>query len=283
MDSTGMRAMPRIAASPRARRALKQHGLDPTRLAGSGPSGRIIEADVLNAVQAGNRPARPSGQSARQIIAERTTAAWLIPQFHLRAEADVTDLLGMRQRLVTEAEASGRLKPTLTDFLVRAQGMALRQSPAALGIWKQNEVQRLEASHVGLVVSLPESLLVPTLQEPGSGGFEELVQRRSEAVGLARSGRLSSNLMLPASTSLSNLGASRVDEFTAILFPPQSTILAAGRIAPRPVAGPSGQLLVRQTIRLVLTVDHRVLDGQSAAEFLTRIVEFLENPNLLVK
>jgi pyruvate dehydrogenase E2 component (dihydrolipoamide acetyltransferase) len=169
----------------------------------------------------------------------------------------------------------------LTDLLLRAQGKALKNFPAANSVWMDDNVISLPTIDVGLVVALPGGIIIPILRSPEKGNLETLVQQRCTLVEAARSGKLAFEALQSGATSLSNLGTSKVDEFAAVIAPRQSSILAVGRASPRPFVL-DGKLAVRTTLRLCLSVDHRVLDGAPAADFLGSITQLLEQPEKLI-
>ncbi len=269
----------RPAASPRARRRAAELGVDWTRLKGSGRTGRIVESDVL---EASRTTAAAPLTPMRRLIAQRTAESFAAaPHFYLRAELDATALLQLRQRLVGEIERSAGVRLTLTDLILRAQARALRQCPFANCVWRDNGIVACPGWDVGLVVSLPEGLLIPIVRSAAEGGVPELARRRAALVEAARAGRLAGEALQGGATSLSNLGKSRVDEFSAVIPSGQSSVLAVGRVAPRPFVVDE-QFVLRPTLKLCLSVDHRVMDGGPAAEFLGRIVDGLEQPETLV-
>lgn len=285
----GTRSTP---ASPRARRRAAELGVDLAGLDGGGTSGRITEADVLRAARrppaAAPAPATPGAPAApaapvvtstmRRLIAQRTAASFAtIPHFYLRAEADATNLVRLREDLLPALEEATGLRVTLGDLLLRAQALALRDCPAANCVWADDALQPLAGLDVGLVVGLPDGLVIPVMRAAGAADLPSLVRQRAALVAAARAGRLEAGQMLGGATSLSNLGHSAVDEFAAVIAPGQSSMLAVGRARPRPFAY-EGRLALRTTLKLCLSVDHRVLDGTPAAEFLGRIVERIENP-----
>jgi pyruvate dehydrogenase E2 component (dihydrolipoamide acetyltransferase) len=269
----------RVRATPRARRALRRQGGDPSRIAGTGPGGRIVEADVLAA--RATESAAIMLSPLRQMTARQTALSFsTIPHFYLRAEVDASNLLGVYEACRESVHQACGIRPTLTDFLLRALALGLRDCPDANRIWRDETLIQMPQADVGLVVSLEGGLRIPVLRGADRSILLELAKRRSELVAAARAGRLPADAMQPCASGLSNLGSSRVDEFTAVIPPPQSTILAVGRIAPRPFVA-DGKLDARPTIRLCLSVDHRVLDGVPAARFLERIIEGLEQPQRL--
>jgi pyruvate dehydrogenase E2 component (dihydrolipoamide acetyltransferase) len=263
-------------ASPRARRALRSFGIDASRVTGTGPNGRIVEADVL----ALSKKANGGTSAMRQAIAQRTSeSAAKIPHFYLRATADVTSLVDTRRQIVERIEKTANVRITYTDFLLRAVALALREQPRANSIWEDNGCVQLEQTGVGLVLALDEGMIIPVIGGADTLSVAAIARRRSD---LAADAELQKRLASQrASISLSNLGNSRVDEFDAIIPTGQSMILAAGRIALRPHIV-DGKLEARQTLNLSLALDHRVHDGAPAAKFLDRIIQFLENPATLL-
>jgi pyruvate dehydrogenase E2 component (dihydrolipoamide acetyltransferase) len=247
---------------------MRERGIDPGSVRGTGPGGRIIEADVPRIA-----PSRALSPMRRAIV-QATTASAAVPQFTLRAEIDATTLLAHRGRLL---EKSGT-RVSITDYLLHAQSRGLRACPQANRIWHDGTIESLSAIAVGLVVSLDDGLLIPCIRDADQLDLMELARKRIELVGLARAGRLRGDSLAGPASSLSNLGHTRVDDFTAILYSPQSSMLAVGRIAARPFVL-NGELVARPTLRLCLTIDHRILDGAPAAEFLDHLVEFLEQPS----
>lgn len=282
----------RIVASPRAKKALREHRIDSARVQGSGPGGRIVEADVLRVLTAGDCDRGTQSMAAagskgtlspmRRAIARSTSAsAAEVPHFHLRAELDATALVQFREQLLDQVLADCGLRLSITDLLLRAQALALGDVARANCIWKDGCVINLTSVAVGLVVALDEGLLIPVIRHADQLELADLVRERGRLTALARSGRIGGEALAEAASSLSNLGHSRVDDFSAVILPPQSSMLSVGRLAVRPFVV-DGQLCPRPTLRLALAVDHRVLDGAPAARFLDRIIEYLEQPALLV-
>ncbi len=263
---------PGRAVSPRARRALARAGVDLAGVVGSGPNGRVVEADVLRASTSSTL------SPGRRAVARRTAESFsTIPHFYLRAEADAEALVALRRELVIAHEATLGIKPTLTDLLLRAMALALADHPGADRVWRGDSIATIGTGAIGLVVGLDDAVAIPVI---AAGSFAGTVRQRADAVTAARAGRVASGA---CATSLSNLGAGRVDEFAAIVPLGQSSILAVGRAARRPFVGGDGALAARTTLKLCLSVDHRVLDGQPAADFLGRIVDLIERPEPLAR
>jgi pyruvate dehydrogenase E2 component (dihydrolipoamide acetyltransferase) len=282
------------ASSPRARRKAAELSIEVNELKGSGSSGRIVEADVLKAAANSSsvatavrtlKPASPSIghiSSIRRNIAERTALSFSqIPHFYIRAEVDATELVRMREHLVNILDRECHVRITLTDFILCAQSRALSEFPKANAIWHNEGILSYADADVGVVVGLPEGLVIPVIRASQRLSFVQLAKERERLVQTVREGKFNAEMFSGGATSISNLGTTRIDEFSAIIAPHQSSMLAVGRAALRPYVV-DGRLEVRTTIRLCLSVDHRVLDGGPAAEFLGRIVELLENPKALL-
>jgi pyruvate dehydrogenase E2 component (dihydrolipoamide acetyltransferase) len=268
---------------------MRQRGLDPAAVRGTGPNGRILEADVLRTQPtqpqtsaAGRSVAAGSLSPMRRAVAAKVAESFAtVPHFYLRSEVDVTFLMQLREQARAAIEQCCGHRPTLTDFLLRAMALALRDCPQANCIWQNDAIVQLPSVDVGLVVQVADGLMVPILHHADRLSLTDLVRQRAAVTDAVRSGRTSAEMFQGGATSLSNLGRRRVDEFTPIISPPQSSMLAIGRVAERPAAF-EGRLCLRQTLHLTLSVDHRVMDGIPAAEFFDRIVELLENPFLLL-
>ena len=217
----------------------------------------------------------------RAVAAKVAESFATVPHFYLRSEVDVTSLVQLREQNLEAIEKCCGVRPSLTDFLLRAMALALRDCPQANRIWQNDAIVQLPSVDVGLVIQVGDGLMVPIIQNADRLGLAELARQRIKLAEIVRSGKTPADLFQGGATSLTNLGKHRVDEFAAIISPPQSSMLAVGRLAERPAAY-EGRLCLRQTMHLTLSVDHRVMDGVPAAEFLDRIVELLEKPLLLL-
>ena len=265
---------------------MRSLGIDPASVRGSGPGGRIVEADVRKAQASPAKPRPAAAASAdtstmRRAIAHFTTLSAAVPQFQLRAEVDATALIALREQLLERIESDSKVRLSYTDLLLHAQALALAQTREACALWQDGGLVPVESIDLGLVVSVPGGLLIPVIRSVDRLGLGELAAQRSELAAAARAGKLSGDKLGGGLSSLSNLGSGRVDEFAALLAPPQNSILAVGSLAPRPFVV-DGQLTVRPTLKLTLSADHRVMDGALAGILLTRIVELLERPALLL-
>jgi pyruvate dehydrogenase E2 component (dihydrolipoamide acetyltransferase) len=264
---------------------MRQRGVNPATVVATGPNRRIVEADVLRAVanpaaRAATPNASPTGaiSSMRRAVAAKVAESFAtVPHFYLRSEVDVTSLVQLREQNLAIIEKCFGVRPSLTDFLLRAMALALRDCPHANRIWQNDAIVQLPTVDVGLVIQVGDGLLIPVIQNADRLGVAELARQRIKLAEIVRSGRMPADLFQGGATSLTNLGKHRVDEFAPIISPPQSSMLAVGRLAERPMAY-EGKLCLRQTMVLTLSVDHRVMDGVPAAEFLDCVVESLEKP-----
>jgi pyruvate dehydrogenase E2 component (dihydrolipoamide acetyltransferase) len=300
----------RIFSSPRARKQARTLAVDWRAVPGSGPRGRVIERDVLNSAGASLSisPARveevrwENPTAAQRVAAERMTASFgNAPHFYLDVEVHADALLELRDRLLPAVERKAAVRLTLTDLLVRIVGAALAEHPRANAFWADGRIGLHARVNVGIAVATAAStplstgastplstgastghntnagLVVPVLHDVDCKPLAQIAAERSALVERSRTGKLSPGDLTGGTFTLTNLGMYRVDSFQAILNPPQSAILAVGRIAERPVAI-GGQLAVRRTVVLSLSCDHRVLDGVLGAQFLGRVAELIEEP-----
>jgi pyruvate dehydrogenase E2 component (dihydrolipoamide acetyltransferase) len=279
----------RILASPFARRLAKMKGADLGSLAAANPSGRIRARDVVGALKARGQGAKPATltstdfepfSSARRQIAESVVLSRrTIPSFVIDRWVETTAIDQARMIASREIERAADVKPTLTDFLMRALTESFSAHPRILDRWGEDNghAGRMRASGVdiGLVVALADGVMIPVLRDLAGKSIDEIAQARREAVERARSGRLLERDFAPVSFSISNLGRSGADRFEAIVYPGQSAILAVGRQHERVVAR-AGGIAVAKGVNLTLSVDHRVIDGLLGAEFVDTLAEQVE-------
>ncbi|HEY3742418.1 MAG TPA: dihydrolipoamide acetyltransferase family protein [Bryobacteraceae bacterium] len=268
----------KLRVSPRARRVAEELGVGLNGLAGTGEGGRIREVDV--------RGARPTAKAAtapaRRRIAERLEeSVRTVPQFYVRREVDASQLTLVREQLLPPIEKRDGVRLSFTDFLLRALALALRDVAGMNSVWRDGALEECGRIDVGFAAQSPGQLLVPVIRDAAGLSLSKLAQRRADLAARAKAGKLLSDEMQGGSATLSNLGAFGIDEFDAIINPPESCILAAGRIAPRPFVA-DGQLVARPTLKLTLTVDHRVADGVLAATFLNAVAKSIEQPATLL-
>ena len=268
-----------LRVTPVARRRAADLGVDLAGVAGSGPNGRITEADVLAAAGVGG-PGEGAASAPR--VARRvplTGMRGLIArrmQHSLATTAQVTLTRELDAGPLVQALAALAAGPAPVSYdvlLARALAAALEAQPALNAVVEEDTILVLADVHVGVAVAVAvaDGLVVPVLRAPARRPVLELADELDRLVRRAREGRLRPEDMEGGTVTLTNLGAQHIDVFTPILNPPQSAILGVGRIAPRPFVDASGQLTVRPTVHLSLTFDHRVADGVEAAALLDRI------------
>ncbi|MBX2999406.1 MAG: 2-oxo acid dehydrogenase subunit E2 [Caldilineaceae bacterium] len=271
----------RVLASPKARRLAQEAGIDLASLAGSGPEGAILAADVTAARKA-EETADGRPQTAEevpmsrlwQVMAERLTQSWTtVPHFYLSREVDAGQLIAWRKQL----QSRGGGNVTFTDLLVKLTAVALKRHPRLNASWQNGRIIANAAINIGLAVAVEDGLLVPVIHHSDQLGLFDLAAHRADLVGRTQNGKLSTADLQGGTFTISNLGMYGVDHFNAIVNPPQAAILAVGRIADR-VVPVDGQPGVRPMLTLTLSCDHRVVDGARGAQFLSTLAELIENP-----
>ncbi len=285
----GRKAAPEIAvargkikASPAARRVTREHGAVLQEISGSGPGGRIVERDVLDFVAARQRLAVeeqffPVGP-VRKLMAERMSQSFsTAPHFYLGVEVKATALVELRERLLPICEEKAGVRLTYTDILVKLLAATLRDHPLANATWEQGRIRLYQEINIGLATAVDEGLVVPVIAGADELSLTKIALARRELAEKATAGKLTLDEVTGGTFTLTNLGMLGVDVFQAIINPPQSAILATGRIAKRPVVE-NGQVVARPTIYLTLSVDHRVLDGATGARFLEGLQTRIEDP-----
>ncbi|MCB1488872.1 MAG: 2-oxo acid dehydrogenase subunit E2, partial [Bauldia sp.] len=293
----------RILASPMAKRLAGIHGVDLAGLTGSGPHGRIRARDVLAAAEtrpeapAEARPAAPAAVPApiatgplpanaeplspmrSRIATAVSLSRQTIPSFVLDRWIDTTAVARAKAMLGPEVEQSASVKLTFTDFLLQALADCLAQSPRMMVRYVEGEGQpalvRSSSVDIGLVVAVEDGVMIPVLRDLADKPLASIATARQAAVQRARSGRLAQSDSEPASMSLSNVGRAGADRFEAIIQPRESSIIAIGRehekVVPR-----AGGIAVSTGINVTLSVDHRLIDGVTGAEFLGNLADRIE-------
>jgi pyruvate dehydrogenase E2 component (dihydrolipoamide acetyltransferase) len=277
----------RIKASPLARRIARERGIDLRSLTGTGPDGRIVAEDVERAGAAAPRPAAPVAApaaevesipltSVRRTIARRLTAAWQAPVFQLTVRADTT----RTNELVSRArELHPDVRITVTDVLAKVCAQALMRHRDVNVQFAEDALLRFPTADVGIAVAAPTGLVVPVVRGVERLSLPAVAAARADVVERARAGRLTSQDLDGGTFTISNLGMFGIEEFVAVLNPPQATILAVGAAVETPVVH-GGQVVVRPLLALTLTVDHRAVDGAEAADFLRTVKQYVEDPAL---
>ena len=214
----------------------------------------------------------------RRTIARRLTEAWSAPVFQLGVSIDMTEALHLREQIV-ERLVEGDVKPTVNDLLTRFVGVALIRHRAINATFSGDEIHRHASAHVGLAVAAPNGLVVPVIRNVDRSSVQEIARARAEIVGRARDGKLTREDMDGGTFTISNLGMFGVEQFVAVLNPPQVAILAVGAVKPTPIVV-DGEVDVAPMMYVTLTCDHRAIDGADGAEFLRTLVSIVEQPAL---
>jgi len=268
----------RRLASPKARRLAAEQGVDLDTLGGSGPHGAVLAADVV-AVAGGAPAATAPGEVLAlsriwEVMAERTTHSWTTaPHFFLVRDVDAGRLQSWRD----VAKARLGTDVSVTDLLVRAAAAALRSHPRVNAAWADGGLRVNEEVNVGIAVAVDDGLVVPVVHGADRLGTAGIAARRADVVARAREGALRPEDVDRGTFTISNLGMFGIDAFNAVLSTPQAAILAVGRIAERVVAV-EGAPVVRPTMTLTLSCDHRAVDGANAARFLGELADLIEEP-----
>jgi pyruvate dehydrogenase E2 component (dihydrolipoamide acetyltransferase) len=302
----------RIFASPLARRIAADKGVDLSQIAGSGPHGRIVKADVdgataapkaaapapAAAATAAPAPAKAPTVSAegvakiyadreyteipldgmRKTIAARLTEAKsTIPHFYLRRDIKLDALMAFRAQINKGLESRG-VKLSVNDFIIKACANALQSVPAANAVWAGDRVLQLKPSDVAVAVAIDGGLFTPVLKDADKKSLSALSYEMKDLAGRARNKKLAPHEYQGGSFAISNLGMFGIDNFDAVINPPHGAILAVGAGVKKPVIGDDGDITIATVMSVTLSVDHRVIDGALGAELLKAIVDNLENP-----
>jgi pyruvate dehydrogenase E2 component (dihydrolipoamide acetyltransferase) len=295
----------RVKSSPLARRLAKEGGIEIGSVQGTGPGGRIVRRDVEQAVAGGKeRPAAAAGAPGRQPAAvepstgaryrehplsqmRKTIARRLsqsigpVPHFFLTVEADMGEAMRLRGR-INERFASEGVKASPNDLVIKAVAMALKHHPFVNAAWTGEAIRLYEQVHVGVAVAVEEGLITPVIRDADRKGIAEIAREVKELAGRAREKKLKPEEYTGGTFSISNLGMFGIEEFTAVINPPEAAILAVGAIGPKVVVDGEGNMAVRQRMRMTLSCDHRVIDGATGAAFLQTLVAYLEDPLLMI-
>jgi len=301
----------RVFATPLARRIAADKGLDLAAIAGSGPHGRIVKADVENATAA-PKAAAPAAQAAapaaaasmatgpstdvvlktyadrpfeevkldgmRKTIAARLTEAkQSVPHFYLRRDIQLDALMKFRSQLNKQLEPRG-VKLSVNDFIIKACALALQQVPEANAVWAGDRTLKFEKSDVAVAVAIEGGLFTPVLRDSEMKSLSALSAEMKDLATRARDRKLAPHEYQGGSFAISNLGMFGIDNFDAIINPPHSAILAVGAGVKKPIVGADGELTVGIVMSTTLSVDHRVIDGALGANLLNAIKDNLENP-----
>lgn len=269
----------RVRASPLARRIARELGVDLNTVIGRGPGGAVRKDDVLAATPGSPDGAKVAGRSValspmRAAIAQRTASSKAeVPHFYAGIEIDLTDVLTTRRQL----RDAGRPTPSVNDLIVHAAARALRATPRLNATFHQTEIVYHDDVDIGVVVASEDRMLIPVVRRADRLDLSALSTQLSQLRERVVAGTLTAREQAGGSLTVSNLGMLGIDDFTAIINPPQAAILACGAARPQPVAR-AGEIVIRTVMKVNLSVDHRVADGVVAARFLLALRGWLEDP-----
>ena len=282
----------RVKASPVARKMAEEAGLDLSRIKGTGPDGRVVERDVKAAIAAGAAPA-PSGVPAgpapgaavplnrmRRTIARRMTESKAAaPHFYITVEINMDDAMKMREQLNALAPEEERI--SVNDLVVAAAARTLARFPAMNASYRGDNLEMHPQVNIGIVVALDDGLIPPVLRDADKKPLKRIAVESRALAERARTNKLRSDDLGGGTFTVSNLGMFDVDEFIAIINPPEAAILAVGAVTRRPVAV-AGEVRIAPLMKTTLSVDHRVADGAQAGRFMQEFKKLLENPATLL-
>ena len=303
----------RIFATPLAKRLAREKGVNLESITGSGPHGRIVKTDILDANVSSAEPnqislANPvsrtnvqqaSGSSITNLYADRefkeislnsmrktvasrlTEAKQNVPHFYLRKEAKIDELLEVRARLNAHlAEKNNKL--SINDFIIKSCALALQSVPTANAIWAEDKILQLKPSDIAVAVSVEDGLFTPIIRDADTKSLSNISKEMKDLAEKARTKKLTPIEYQGGSFSISNLGMFGVDNFDAVINPPHGAILAVGRGLQKPIVNEDETISVANLMSLTLSVDHRVIDGALGAKLLQNIVNYLEDPVLML-
>ena len=277
-----------IKASPVAKRLAQELGVDLSRVTGTGPGGRVVREDVEAAAQSPAAQAAAPAEAGRteltrmrQAIARITSISkQQIPHYYVGNEIDMTSAMEMRRQV--NEKLGGDPRVTVNDLIIKAVTIALKDFPAINASFKEDHLETHPYINIGIAIDLEQGLIVPSIANCESKTLAEIARASTDLGKRAQEGRLHESEYSGGTFSISNLGTLDVDNFLAIILPPQSAVLAVGSVKKRPVVDDNDQVVVRQMMSANLSADHRISDGAEGARFLQALKALLENPVSLV-
>ncbi|MGA8619297.1 MAG: dihydrolipoamide acetyltransferase family protein [Candidatus Sulfotelmatobacter sp.] len=274
--------------SPKARRLAKELNVDIAVLRGSGPGGEILASDVQAAATVPATPSRPAVEKESamvevlstlgRLMAERTTQSWTtVPHFFVTREIEASALNQYREKMASEIARTQNIRITHTDLFVALTARVLLKHPRLNSSWTVEGIRLHDHVNMGVAIAVNDGVVAAVIPNAHAASLAEITQKRREVAERAKAGKLRPADIADATFTISNLGMHQVDQFTAIITPPQAAILAVGAIADRVVAI-EGKPAVRPMMTLTLSCDHRAADGARAALFLNDLAEALRAP-----
>ena len=287
----------RVKASPLARRLAGELGVDIAAVQGTGPGGRVVKRDIEMAAEAAVAvpavapgapavaPVVPPGEEfadvpltqMRKTVARRLAESLgPVPHFFLTVDLDMTRALEARAR-VNEILAAQGAKASVNDLVIKATAAALTHHPECNAWWQGSSIRRFSSVHMGVAVAVLDGLITPVVRDAHAKGLAQISREVRELAGRAREKKLQPHEYTGSTFSVSNLGMFGIEEFTAVINPPEAGIIAVGAVEERAVAV-DGEVVVQPRMRITMSCDHRVIDGAQGARFLATLKSFLEEP-----
>jgi pyruvate dehydrogenase E2 component (dihydrolipoamide acetyltransferase) len=300
----GRNGSERLVVSPLAARMAAEAGIDLRTLNGSGPGGRIVKRDIEEAMRAGTRGAvkapeavpqpvpyqapqvggaspfrdEPTTEMRRTIARRLVTSIGPVPHFFLTTEIEMDRAAELRGQITA---LDSNLKISFNDLIIKVVANALVQHPQVNASFQDRAIRYYEHADIGVAVAIEDGLITPIIRSADQKSIGQIAREVRELAERARAKKLRPEEYMGATFSVSNLGMFGIDEFTAVINPPEAAILAVGAIEPKPVVR-DNQIVVRKMMRVTMSCDHRVVDGATGAKFLQTLKKMLENPLLLL-
>lgn len=285
----------RVKASPLAKKMAREAGLDLTQIKGTGPSGRVVMKDIEGYQPNEQASSQPTGgvqsledytdiplSMMRKTIAKRLLSGKNeAPHFYLNTSVNMTKLISWRKSLNQNLD-DHTPKVSINDLIVLAAAKALLKHPEVNASWQGDVIRQYKKVHMAVAVALPQGLVTPVIRDVAPMGARGISKETRRLVQAARDGALQSEDYAGGTFTISNLGMMGIESFTAIINPPQAAILAVGKTADTPVVLENGTLGVEPRMKLTMSCDHRVVDGAVGAMFLQTLVQFLEDPMMML-
>lgn len=292
----------RVKASPLARKIAKERGVSLVGITGTGPTGRVVAKDVPEkgsapvatssaAAPALKIPVTPAGEgdtsvplsNMRRTIADRLVASkQQNPHFYLSIEVDASQLMRLRKEANTANEAAGLPKLTVNDFVLLAIARAASQHPYINASWAGDSIVQYGAVNIAVAVAVEDGLVTPVIRNAHKLSLKDISAAVKDLATRARNKKLKPEEYQGGTITVSNLGSYGIEQFFAIINPPQAAILAIGAIVKKPVVNAKGEIVVGERMNISLSGDHRVVDGAVGAEYLTTLRKLVENPALML-
>jgi pyruvate dehydrogenase E2 component (dihydrolipoamide acetyltransferase) len=287
----------RVKASPLAKKIATERGVNLAGVAGTGPGGRVVSADVpatgsapkaaapapIKLEKTGGDEKRVELSGMRKVIAERLLASkTTIPHFYLSIEVDAAPLMRLRKEVNAANEAGGQPKITVNDFVLLAVARAAQQCPKVNAAWGGDHVMEYGSVNISVAVAVDDGLVTPVIRNAQTLSLREISATVKDLATRARGKKLKPEEYAGGTITVSNLGSYGIEQFYAIVNPPQAAILAVGAIVKKPVVNAKGELAVGERMNISLSGDHRVVDGAVGAEYLSALRKLVENPALML-